>query len=374
MQVSEFKQDDYGYITLKVIKNQLGTMTFYIKRTYYGAITNPFGGPMSHKNTHYFNHFLILITLGCLLNPLNAANKRQFKKDILKETFHFDKNTKASVSLNDLKQGCPKRDCIPSIDKPKFVNLQKVDFMAADEVVITTSYQGQTKIYSRNILESHEIVNDWFGSLPVAVTFCPLCGSAVAIVRIIDGNVTEFGVSGVLHNSDLVMYDRKSNTLWGQLDARAIMGTHTGKKLRKISAQMMTWQQAKESYPKALVLSKNTGFPFEYNKVSYQKYYDSDRVVFPVSSFDARANKKAIVYGFKIGKFDVAFTQQYLQKNPEFEQNIGMHKIKVKRSTAGHVEIIDKSTGESLVVTHAYWFAWYNFHPKTLLFGGKNPS
>lgn len=313
----------------------------------------------------------VLILILASLSTMGAAKERRFPTDILTQTFKFNATTKASVSLSELKQGCPKRDCIPSIDNPKFIKVANVDFMTSDEIVIVATKDNLTKIYSRNILESHEIVNDWFGSLPVAVTFCPLCGSAVAVIRIIDGKVTEFGVSGVLHNSDLVMYDRNSNSLWGQLDAKSIVGPQTGNKLRKISAQLMTWQQAAKTYPDAQVLSKDTGFPFQYNKVSYQKYYDSDKVVFPVSGFDARAHKKAIVYGFQIGSFDVAFTQKYLQKHPSFEQKIGEFRLQVTRNANGHVQVVNTANDKELIVTHAYWFAWYNFHPKTLLFSLK---
>ena len=314
---------------------------------------------------------ILSIFLASSIYSADRSSKPAYKTNILRKTFRFNAKTKKSVSLRDLQQGCPARDCIPSIDKPKFVPVDKADFLTDDEYVIVVNYDGKTKIYSRNILEHHEIVNDWFGSLPVAVSFCPLCGTAVAVVRIVDGKVSEFGVSGVLHNSDLVMYDRNTNSLWGQLTGTAIVGEQTGTRLRKISAQLMRWKQARKTYKNAMVLSKDTGFNFSYDKVAYQKYYDSDKVVFPISLSDARANKKTVVYGISIDGENIAFTESYLKKHPAFEQKIAGINLKISSRAEGDVRATNKNTGENLVVTRAYWFAWYNFHPRTILIGGK---
>ncbi len=331
------------------------------------------------NKSHYLTNFKILTAISLLLmlsitTAEEAKIKPRFQKNIIKETFKFDEKTKATVALSELKQGCPERDCIPAIDKPKFVTIANASFMNKEDIVIVASYKEEHKIYSRNILEIHEIVNDWFGSLPVAVTFCPLCGSAVAAVRIVDGQPTEFGVSGVLHNSDLVMYDRKTNSLWGQITTTAIVGEKTGTKLRKISAQLMSWPQAIETYPTAKVLSTDTGFDYSYDKPNYQKYYNSDKVIFPVSNLDARANSKEIVYGISINGQNMAFTETYLEKNTSFDQTFNDVVIHIENRGNGDVSAKYKKTGEVIPITHSYWFAWYNFHPNTVLFGGKNNS
>jgi len=314
----------------------------------------------------------ILLVVFCVsLNAAESVKKPRFKKNIIKETFKFNSSTKATVALEDLKQGCPDRDCIPAINKPKFIPIEEAEFLTAEDLVIVASYKGITKIYSRNMLESHEIVNDWFGSLPIAVTFCPLCGTAVATVRIVDGQPTEFGVSGVLHNSDLVMYDRRTNSLWGQLSSTAIVGEKTGTKLRKISAQLMTWPQAKQTYPKAKVLSTDTGYDYNYLKPNYQKYYDSDKVVFPVSSFDARAKAKQVVYGISLNGKSIAFTEAYLEKNNTFDQPFDDAVIHIENKGNGDVSAHSKESREAIPITRSYWFAWYNFHPNTVLFSGK---
>ncbi len=314
---------------------------------------------------------IVVMTFFATISSTEAQQKPRFETNIIQQTFKFDKNTKASVGLTDLKQGCPKRDCIPAIDNPKFIPLKAAKFLTNEDFVIVASYKNETKIYSRNILESHEIVNDWFGSLPVAVTFCPLCGTAVATIRIVDGQPTEFGVSGLLHNSDLVMYDRRTNSLWGQLSSTAIVGEKTGTKLRKISAQLMTWPQAQIAYPNAKVLSTDTGYSYNYLKPNYQKYYDSDKIIFPVSSFDARTNAKQVVYGISIEGKSIAFTEQFLEDNNSIDQPFNDILIHIENKGNGDVSAFQKDSGDVVPITRSYWFAWYNFHPNTVLFGGK---
>src|SRR3546814_872206 len=133
---------------------------------------------------------------------------RTWPVNVLSETFGFDENTPAEVPLSELIQGCPARDCIPAIENPKFVSAEQADFLADDDIVLAISVDGVHRAYPTAILSRHEIVNDTIAGQPIAITYCPLCGSGAAFSRRIDGEVTTFGVSGVLHNSDLVLYDR----------------------------------------------------------------------------------------------------------------------------------------------------------------------
>jgi hypothetical protein len=115
----------------------------------------------------------------------HAGAQRSFEHDILAETFGFDESTKKTVALEDLKQGCPARDCIPSIDSPKFVSADEADHLADDAVVIAISYGDEHRAYPARILDHHEIVNDTIAGEPIAITWCPLCGSAVGVRRTI---------------------------------------------------------------------------------------------------------------------------------------------------------------------------------------------
>jgi hypothetical protein len=134
-----------------------------------------------------------------------AGNPRGYETDILLDTFGFSQSD-IDVEIDHVFQGCASRDCIPAIDQPQFLAAGEVDFLDPDDVVISVSHSGETRAYPTRILDRHEIVNDIFGDTPLAVTYCPLCGSGLAFIRVVDGEETEFGVSGLQHKNDHIMY------------------------------------------------------------------------------------------------------------------------------------------------------------------------
>lgn len=162
------------------------------------------------------------------------------------------------VSLLDL--GCPARDCIPSIDRPEFETPTEANsWLKARDLVVSVTHNGVTKAYPVKILNWHEIVNDDFNGEPLAITFCPLCNSALVFRRpIVDGEILEFGVSGRLYKSDLVMYDRQTASFWSQIEGRAIIGPLAGTRLEYIPTEMMTWQKWQERHSVAWVLARPT--------------------------------------------------------------------------------------------------------------------
>ena len=179
-----------------------------------------------------------LAVLSLLFFAMSAQAQRAFDVDIVHETFRFSSSTKKSVSLDDLHQGCPARDCIPSIDNPKFVSAADAAHVTDDEVVIAIAFGNEFRAYPARILDHHEIVNDTIAGEPIAITWCPLCGSAVGVRRKVGETVTEFGVSGLLYNSDLVFYDRETETLWDQVGAKGIVGPLTGQALDLVPVTM----------------------------------------------------------------------------------------------------------------------------------------
>ncbi len=162
------------------------------------------------------------------------------------------------MSLLDL--GCPARDCISSIDRPEFETpTEASNWLKPNDLVVSVTQNGVTKAYPVKILNWHEIVNDDFNGEPLAITFCPLCNSALVFRRpIVDGKILEFGVSGRLYKSDLVMYDRQTASFWSQIEGRAIIGSLAGQRLEYIPTEMMTWQKWQELYGVAWVLARPT--------------------------------------------------------------------------------------------------------------------
>jgi hypothetical protein len=297
----------------------------------------------------------------------SASAQRSFETNILSETFGFDESTKRTVSLDDLKQGCPARDCIPSIDEPKFVTAAEADHVADDAVIIAISRGGEHRAYPARILDHHEIVNDTIAGEPVAITWCPLCGSAVGISRHVAGELTAFGVSGVLYNSDLVLYDRATETLWDQIEATGIVGPLTGEKLELVPVTMTRWSKWLAAHPDTLVLSTETGFEEDYSVDHYASYRDSTRIVFPVSEEDDRLHPKSVVFGFNIEGSAVAYTESLLQEHGTYRHDFKGVAHAVTIHADGTVSLQRDGYDGALAPIRLYWFAWYTFNPQTEL-------
>ena len=302
-----------------------------------------------------------------VLFALPATAQRSFDTDILKDTFGFDENTKKSVSLDDLHQGCPAIDCIPSIDNPKYVSADDATHVADDDIVLAISWNGEQRAFPARILDHHEIVNDVIGGTPMAITWCPLCGSAVGVHRKIGGQVTEFSVSGLLYNSDLTFYDRATETIWDQIEAKGIVGPLTGTKLKLIPVTITRWSKWKTVHPDTLILSTDTGFEEDYTQDHYAKYRQSDRIAFPIINSSSALQPKTVVYGFDISGQKIAFTEQLLTKNPTYEFELNDRPVSVSMADDGSVRLTDNESGEAYAPVRLYWFAWYTFHPETEL-------
>ena len=180
------------------------------------------------------------------------------------------------VDLDDLSQGAG-RDAIPAISGPLYWSLEEASAVYTDNVpLVQVNVDGDVRGFPLEILTWHEIVNDTIGGVPVAVTFCPLCNTAIAFESQIGDEVLKFGVSGLLRNSDLVMYDRNTESLWQQSSGRAIVGTMVGARLTYVPASVVTVGQLRSAYPDALVMSRDTGWNRPYGQNPYQGYDNPD--------------------------------------------------------------------------------------------------
>ena len=314
------------------------------------------------------NQLLTTLIAFCLFGFTTIAHgQRTFDIDILAETFGFDESSSKSVALADLSQGCAARDCIPSIDAPKFVTAADASHVSDADVVIAISYGGEHRAYPAKILDHHEIVNDTIAGDPIAITWCPLCGSAIGVRRNIGGKITEFGVSGVLYNSDLVFYDRATETLWDQIEGEGIVGPLTGEKLEFVPVTMTRWSRWRSAHPDTLVLSTDTGFEEDYSVDHYGEYRDSTRIMFPVKQEDDRIHPKSVVYGFMLDSGAVAYAASLLQEHGTYQHSVDGVEHTVTLSDDGFV-VLERTGSEGLLKPiRLYWFAWYTFHPQTEL-------
>jgi len=178
----------------------------------------------------------------------------------------------ALIDVELVISGGPPPDGIPPIDQPNYATIEDIDFLADTEPVLVLDINGDVRAFPLQIMTWHEIVNDTIGDVPVTISFCPLCTSAVAFERTFNGEVTTFGTSGQLFNSSLVMYDRLTETLWTHFDGRAVIGALTGVVLTKRPMQTVSWGSFKESFPDGIVLTRDTGFARNYGQNPYPGY------------------------------------------------------------------------------------------------------
>ena len=277
--------------------------------------------------------------------------------------------TKYIVHPNKLLSGGPPKDGIPSIDNPKFVFVKEAnEFLNDNELVLGINLNNDKRAYPFQILVWHEIVNDIVGGKPVAITYCPLCGTGIAYERTINSEPVEFGVSGLLYNSDLVMYDRKTDTLWDQVSGRAIVGELTGMRLKQVPIDTVTWGDWKKLYPDTKVLSRDTGHIRLYGRDPYGDYDTSTSVYFPVENEDLRLHPKEVIFGIEINGKYKAYTEEDLKKLKKIEDRFADVNLIVERSEAGVVTVKNTDTNETIIPIRSFWFAWFAFHPDTELY------
>jgi hypothetical protein len=216
-------------------------------------------------------HALILaLVLYMVAVPSVAAEPAYWRAEWPKTDF-----SRHSVDFDEIMSGGPPKDGIPSIDDPQFVAVAKAQ-LPDQEPVLSLTIGDDTRAYPIRILIWHEIVNDVVGGVPVAVTFCPLCNTGLVFDRRLDGQVLEFGTTGKLRNSDLVMYDRTTESWWQQFLGEAIVGELTGKQLAMVPARLESFATFKQRAPDGLVQVPTSGMR-AYGRNPYVSYDSSPR-------------------------------------------------------------------------------------------------
>ena len=187
--------------------------------------------------------------------------------------------TRHAIDLAEIRSGGPPKDGIPAIDAPRFKPVGEITDLAPTEPVIALTLAGESRAYPLRILTWHEIVNDAVGGLPVALTYCPLCNAAIAFERRVDGRVLDFGTTGKLRHSDLVMYDRQTESWWQQYSGTAIVGALTGSQLRMLPVRLEAFQRFRQRFPEGQVLVPNDPDLRPYGANPYVGY-DGSRLPF----------------------------------------------------------------------------------------------
>lgn len=280
----------------------------------------------------------------------------------------FDVST-ATIPRDEIQSGGPPRDGIPSIDKPKFVPASAASFLQDNDDIVGLNVGAEPRAYPLRILVWHEIVNDLIGDQAVAVTYCPLCATVMVFEREVAGRKLSFGVSGLLYNSDVLMYDRETESLWSQLAMKAVSGPLVGTELKWLAGEQMTWKAWRDRHPKTMVLSTNTGFDRAYfSEGPYAPYHQSPEAMFPVPFARQELPKKTLVLGVIAGKQAKAYPLTELSNQGMVTDQIGERTIHIQyNSEIRHAKVTDHKTGETIPSVQVYWFAWQAFYPETLV-------
>jgi hypothetical protein len=286
---------------------------------------------------------------------------------------------RATVPLAEFQAGGPGKDGIPALDHPHVLPVRQVGFLKAREPVIELVTHGQARAYPLQILIWHEIVNDRIGGLPVAVTFCPLCNTAIAFDRRVRNRTLSFGTTGNLRNSDLVMYDRQTETWWQQFGAEGVVGHYAGARLRQLPAGIVSWQAFRTRHPGGLVLSRDTGYPRPYGQNPYVGYDDvTSPPFFPVANGnDHRLRPKDRVVFIESGRDAVAVPFTALAKQKRIETTVGRLYLEI-RWEGGVSSALDTgqvatgrevgsarvlAAGRPVPFSEPFWFAVAAFRP-----------
>ena len=278
--------------------------------------------------------------------------------------FDFSKH---SIPPEDIRGGGPPKDGIPAILEPHFISAAEATFLADTDEVIGVADKDQAKAYPLRILNWHEVVNDRLGETPITVTYCPLTTSGIIYDRRVQGKELTFGVSGLLYESNVLLYDHQSESLWSQLKEEAVTGSHTNARLRPIPSVRTTWKTWREQHPQTLVLSTRTGFSRDYSDSPYEAYAKSPTTMFPVKHEDTRLSAKDKVVGISIGEQHKAYPLKLFRgRTDPVEDTIGTTKITVVYNAAADTaHAVDATSGKLLPAVVVYWFAWATFHPES---------
>jgi len=256
---------------------------------------------------------------------------------------------------------------------PAVVNASEDHLVPDDTDIIGVTVNGESRAYPHTLLDRHECINDTLGGVPIAVTYCPLCDSATIFDRRMgkgDQQVTlEFGVSGLLYNSNVLLYDRTHHALWSQVQLTAVSGPFAGQPLRYLDGwAITTLGQWKQKHPDTTLVTYDTGlrrYPaWAYERRGYPDYFEHDMLMFPVTREDDRLPNKTPVIGVVLGDTRRAYLVSAIQG--QWQDTLGTDAtLTLQGDGQGGVAVVDMPEGTQ--VTHTYWYAWVAFHPETEL-------
>ncbi|MBI3046665.1 MAG: DUF3179 domain-containing protein [Candidatus Harrisonbacteria bacterium] len=331
---------------------------------------------------------LIIVALGLLIwqlyfrNEFNLPYGGETKKEIIliseenqeiKKEIMITDGVKHSVPLEEILSGGPPKDGIPPIDNPKFISINEAnDWLKEDEPGLAFSRNGVHRFYPYQILVWHEIVNDTVEGQRILISYCPLCLTGYVLDPLVKGERVEFGTSGKLWKSNLVMYDRKTESLWSQVLGEAIVGEMTGAKLKVLPADQMLYGNWKKEFSAGQVLSRDTGATRVYGFSPYGDYFSVTNIALSLAKpTDTRLPNDAFVFGIVINDKAKAYNVNSVKEKGVIEDIFENNKIILRYEKDLEVVRMFKKlpdgTEERINPISGFWFSWATAHPDTEL-------
>jgi len=280
---------------------------------------------------------------------------------------------KHSIPLEEILSGGVPKDGIPSIDNPKFISVADADkFLADNDPGVAYSEGDEHRFYPYQILVWHEIVNDTVNGKRILVTYCPLCLTGFIFDPVVQGERVEFGTSGKLWKSNLVMYDRKTDSLWPQVLGEAVVGEMTGAKLETLPSDQVLYSKWKKKFPSGKVLSKDTGSTRFYGQSPYGDYFSVTNLSLSlVNPTDKRLPNDALVFGIVINDKAKAYDVKAVKDKGVSEDTFeGVNIVLRHDKDLDVVRMFKKlpdGTEERINPISGFWFSWAAAHPDTEL-------
>lgn len=313
------------------------------------------------KVTNQLKSIIIIIgiTSAVFVSSCNAQNSPS------KNGFDL---SNASIPVEKILSGGPGKDGIPAIDHPVLVDKDQADFIKDSDRVLALTIGSVAKAYPINILNWHEIVNDKIGDQAFVVTYCPLCGTGAIFSADIRGRHSSFGVSGLLYNSDVLLYDDLTESLFSQILSKAVSGPLVGEHLKPLVSTHTTWGKWKELHPNTQILSTNTEYARDYTRNPYEGYASSRVLYFPVPSSTGSPGSfhpKETVVGLIDGNRIKAYPFSELNKNNQssFKDLIAGKQYQIIWDGQNKSAQIKDENGQIIPTIQGFYFAWMAFYP-----------
>jgi hypothetical protein len=274
-----------------------------------------------------------------------------------------------SIPAAEIRGGGQPKDGIPAITSPPTIAAADARFLKANDRVVGVALNGQARAYPISILTQHEIVNDTLGETPIAVTYCPLCDSVIVFDRSTEIGVKEFGVSGLLHNSNVLMYDRsETESLWSQMKMEGVSGPAKGIRLQSLPMELTSWNAWRSRHPQTNVMSTELGFQRDYRKNPYVRYFKQPGLMFPAKPQNASLPLKERVIAVWDGADSIVVPTSYFRgKSGTASVALNGETVEVAYdASSGSLRVI--SAAEDVQWANTFWFAWHAFHPSTTIF------